>query len=607
MTVPLPQTKIRVAEYVARFLAERGVRHVFMVTGGGAMFLNDAIGFHPDIQPVFHHHEQACAMAAESYARVSGGVGVVNVTTGPGGINALNGVFGAWTDSVPMLVISGQVKRETCLATTPVPGLRQLGDQEAEIVRMVQPITKSAVVLADPMRVRFELERAWHLATDGRPGPVWIDIPIDVQSSLVDPDALEGFDPPPAPTDADAALDEAVLRVLGKLAAAERPVLLAGSGIRAGNALPQFEAAIRAVGIPVVTAWTHDIIATDDPLFCGRPGTIGTRAGNFTTQSADVLLVIGSRLNIRQISYNYAGFAPGAHKIQVDIDPAEMQKPFVSIDDRIIADAGAFLTRLAALAATAGLPSPRHREWLAWARERGERYPGVLPRHREWSGKINPYHFMEELFAALADDDIVITGNATACIVAFQVARLRRGQRLISNSGSASMGYDLPASIGAAFAAPEDARVICLAGDGSLQMNIQELQTLVQYKPSVKVLVLNNDGYLSIRTSQGNFFKRLVGEGPSNGVSFPDCCKVAHAYGLDSVRLQTPDFARDLREFLDRPGPGVCDVVLDEKQQFEPRMSSRQLDDGRIVTPPLEDMFPFLPREELAANVLRPD
>lgn len=302
-----------------------------------------------------------------------------------------------------------------------------------------------------------------------------------------------------------------------------------------------------------------------------------------------------------------AGFAPGAHKIQVDIDPAEMQKPFVSIDDRIIADAGTFLTRLAALAPTAGFPSPRHREWLAWARGRGECYPAVLPRHREWSGKINPYHFMEELFAALADDDIVITGNATACIVAFQVARLRRGQRLISNSGSASMGYDLPASIGAAFAAPENARVICLAGDGSLQMNIQELQTLVQYQPSVKVLVLNNDGYLSIRTSQGNFFKRLVGEGPSNGVSFPDYCKVAHAYGLDSVRLQTPDFARGLREFLDRPGPGVCDVVLDEKQQFEPRMSSRQLDDGRIVTPPLEDMFPFLPREELAANVLRPD
>lgn len=607
MSTSLTSSKIRVAEYVARFLAEHGVRHVFMLTGGGAMFLNDAIGFHPEIRPVFHHHEQACAMAAEGYARVSGRIGVVNVTTGPGGINTLNGVFGAWTDSVPMLVISGQVKRETCLATTPVPGLRQLGDQEAEIVRMVQPITKSAVVLADPQRVRYELERAWHTATEGRPGPVWIDIPIDVQSSLVDPDALEGFEPFPPLPETEAELDAAVQRVLEKLAAAERPVLLAGTGIRAGNALVPFEAAIRALGIPVVTAWTHDIIASDDPLFCGRPGTIGTRAGNFTTQSADVLLVIGSRLNIRQISYNYAGFAPGAFKIQIDIDPAEMDKPFLRIDDKIVADAGAFLSRLTALAPSAGFPTTRHQGWLAWAKQREELYPQVQPKHREWRGKVNPYHLMEELFASLGEHDIVITGNATACIMSFQAGKLKRGQRLISNSGSASMGYDLPAAIGAAFAAPEGAQVICLAGDGSLQLNIQELQTLVQYHPSVKVLVLNNDGYLSIRTSQGNFFKRLIGEGPTNGVSFPDYCKLATAYGLPARRLDTPEFAQGLREFLALAGPALCDVILDDTQQFEPRMSSRQLEDGRIVTPPLEDMFPFLSREELATNVLRPD
>lgn len=600
-------TRIRVADYIAQFLAAHGVRHVFMVTGGGAMFLNDALGFHPDITPVFNHHEQACSMAAEAYARISGGVGVVNVTTGPGGINALNGVFGAWTDSVPMLVISGQVKRETCLASTPVPGLRQLGDQEAEIVRMATPITKSAAVLTDPQRVRYELERAWYLATEGRPGPVWLDIPIDVQSSLIDPETLAGYTPPAEASSNTAELDTHVLRVLEKLAQAERPVLLAGSGIRASNALPQFEAAIRALGIPVVTAWTHDIIASDDPLFCGRPGTIGTRAGNFTTQSADVLLVVGSRLNIRQISYNYAGFAPGAHKIQVDIDPAEMEKPFLQIDDKIVADAGAFLARLAALAPAAGFPVAHHHTWLAWAKQRSVLYPQVQPKHREWHGKINPYHFMEVLFAALGEHDVVVTGNASACIMAFQTGTLKRGQRLISNSGSASMGYDLPAAIGAAFAAPSDANVICLAGDGSLQMNVQELQTLVQYQPNVKVLVLNNNGYLSIRTSQGNFFKRLIGEGPANGVSFPDTCKLAGAYSLPTQRLDSAEFATDLRHFLCTPGPGVCDVVLDDTQPFEPRMSSRQLDDGRIVTPPLEDMFPFLPRDELAANVLRPD
>lgn len=598
--------KIRVAEYVSNFLAAHGVRHVFMITGGGAMFLNDAIGFHPQIKPVFHHHEQACAMAAEAYARVRGGIGVINVTSGPGGINALNGVFGAWTDSVPMLVVSGQVKRETCLATSPVPGLRQLGDQEVEIVRMVEPITKYAVVLAVPQQVRFELEKAFHIATTGRPGPVWVDIPIDVQSSLIDPDSLEGFDTPPPIVDDTQALDAAVHQVLQKLALAKRPVLLAGTGVRAGNALAPFEAAIRALGIPVVTAWTHDLIASDDPLFCGRPGTIGTRAGNFVTQSSDVLLVVGSRLNIRQTSYNFAGFAPGAYKIQVDIDPAELEKPFVPIDHKIAADAGAFLSRLAALATATGFAQRQHSGWLAWCKERSVLYPQVQPKHREWRGKINAYHFIEELFAALAENDVVVTGNATACIATFQAGRLRRGQRLISNSGSASMGYDLPASIGASFAAPAGARVICLAGDGSLQMNIQELQTLAQYRPALKVFVLNNNGYLSIRTSQGNFFKRLVGEGPANGVSFPDYCMVAQAYGLQARRLDTPDFATGLREVLALPGPVICDVILDDAQQFEPRMSSRQLEDGRIVTPPLEDMFPFLPRDELAANVLRP-
>jgi acetolactate synthase-1/2/3 large subunit len=598
--------KIRVAEYVGQFLAERGVKHVFMLTGGGAMFLNDALGFNPSLTAVFHHHEQACAMAAEGYARVSGEIGVVNVTTGPGGINALNGVFGAWTDSIPMLVISGQVKRETCLAATPVPGLRQLGDQEAAIVRMVEPITKYATVLTTPDRVRYELEKAYFTAVSGRPGPVWIDIPIDVQSSLIDPESLVRFEGESQPSTHDRSLDDDVRHVLERLSRAERPVLMVGTGVRAAHALEEFEAAIRALQIPVVTAWTHDVIASDDPLFCGRPGTIGTRAGNFVVQSSDVLLVIGSRLNIRQTSYNYAGFAPGAFKIQVDIDPAEFEKPTLQIDLKICGDAKTFLSRLAALAADFTLPTAKHAAWLAWSKERTVLYPQVQPKHREWRGKINPYHFIEELFDALGERDIVVTGNATACIASFQAAKIKKGQRLFSNSGSASMGYDLPAAIGASFAAPDGAQVICLAGDGSIQMNIQELQTLMQHQPAVKVFVLNNNGYLSIRTSQGNFFKRLIGEGPASGVSFPDYCKVAQAYGLAARRLDTPEFAAGIREVLRMPGPVVCEVMLDDTQQFEPRMSSRQLEDGRIVTPPLEDMFPFLSREELASNVRRP-
>ncbi|MGC4117473.1 MAG: thiamine pyrophosphate-binding protein [Myxococcales bacterium] len=595
----------RVADYVAQFLAERGVRHVFMITGGGAMFLNDALGFHPALKPVFQHHEQASAMAAEGYARISGGVGVVSVTTGPGGINALNGVFGAWTDSVPMMVISGQVKRETSLEFTSVPGLRQLGDQEAEIIRLVTPITKYAVALGDPREVRYELEKAWHLATTGRPGPVWIDIPVDVQSARVVASDLPAYAPPPSTSLRTEELDRDVRRALEKLAASKRPALLAGTGVRAAGAMAEFEQAVRTLGIPVLTAWTHDLLPTDDELFCGRPGTIGTRAGNFVAQSADVLLVVGSRLNIRQTSYNFAGFAPRAFKIQVDVDDAEMRKPTVKIDDRIVADAREFLARLATLAPSYGFPRARDRHWLAWAKEREVLYPQVQPKHREWRGKVNPYHFIEVLFDAMAEGDVAVTGNGTSCIATFQASRLKKGQRLFSNSGSASMGYDLPAAIGAAFAAPAGSRIVCLGGDGSLHMNVQELQTVVHHRLPIKIFVLNNAGYLSIRITQTNFFKRLVGEGPANGVSFPDYVKVAQAYGVPAWRLDGPDFGEKVREVLATPGPSLCEVILDETQPFEPRMSSRVLEDGRIVTPPLEDMFPFLPPEEVAQNVLR--
>ncbi|MES2355316.1 MAG: thiamine pyrophosphate-binding protein [Pseudomonadota bacterium] len=595
----------RVSESIASFLVEKGVRHVFMLAGGGAMFLNDAIAFHPKIKTIFCHHEQACAMAAEGYARINGNVGVVNVTTGPGGINALNGVFGAWTDSIALLVISGQVKRETCLAFNPVHGLRQLGDQEAEIIKMVKPITKYAAEVGSPGNIRLELEKAYAIAKSGRPGPVWLDIPIDVQSSFIDPSTLIGFDREAEECKPDPSEIEREVRfVLDRLRAAKRPVLMVGSGIRVGNALPEFEAAIRVLRIPVVTAWSHDLLASDDPLFCGRPGTIGTRAGNFVVQNADTLLIVGSRLNIRQTSYNYAGFAPRAFKMQVDIDPIELCKPTVKIDHGIHADAKTFFQKLAALAWKHGFSATAHKKWLAWCKSIQVKYPQVLPKHREWRGKINPYHFIEVLFDQLSENDIVVTGNATACITAFQAAKLKRGQRLFSNSGSASMGYDLPAAIGAAFAAPITSRIICLAGDGSLQLNIQELQTIAHHQLPVKIFVLNNNGYLSIRTSQGNFFKRLAGEGPESGVSFPDYCKVARAYGIDAMRLDSSEFAQNISNVLNKSGPMLCEVMLDDTQQFEPRMSSRQLEDGRIVTPPLEDMFPFLSREEIAENIL---
>lgn len=593
------------AQYLADRLASSSHGHVFLVTGGGAMFLNDTLCHQTGITPVFFHHEQAAAMAAEAYARITGKPAILNVTTGPGGINALNGVFGAWTDSIPMIVISGQVKRATCLATTPVPGLRQLGDQEGEIIPMVRGITKYAAVVERAEDIAWHLDQALLLATSGRPGPVWLDIPIDVQSATVAPESLRRHT---LALEATAgSLTDDVVTVVDRLRNAKRPIILAGTGVRAAQAITEFEIVIRRLGIPVATAWTHDLIASDDPLFCGRPGTIGTRAGNFAVQNADLVLVLGSRLNIRQVSYNWPAFASRALKIQVDADPAELDKPTVKPDMTVCADLKDFLAALNEHLKD-WQPLPPHRQWLEWCKERLHRYPGVQARQCEFNGKINPYHFVDTLFSRLDNKDIIACGNATATIVPFQVGHIKRGMRMFSNSGSASMGYDLPAAIGAYFGAVAERgtqqRVICLAGDGSIMMNLQELQTIAHHRLPIKIFILNNRGYLSIRTSQTNFFGRLAGEGPDSGVSFPDFVAVASAFGIPSRRLASADFADALADTLAQPGPCLCDVILDETQGFEPRMSSRKLDDGTIVTPPLEDMFPFLDRDELASNMI---
>ncbi len=601
-----------IASSIAKFLHHKEIKKIFTVTGGGAMFLNDAFGNTPGIQPIYCHHEQACTMAAEGYARLTGKPGIAVVTTGPGGINALNGVFGAWTDSIPMLILSGQVKRQTCLASYDLPNLRQLGDQEADIVSMVRAITKYAVVVTDPTDIRYHLEKALYLATHGRPGPVWLDIPIDVQSAMVDPETLRGFDPselPPSPTLAAQELRDRCAGVLDKLIEAKRPVLMAGSGVRIGNAIVPMLRVAERLGIPVVTAWTHDLIASDHPLYCGRPGTIGTRAGNFTVQNADLLLVLGSRLNIRQTSYNWQSFAENAFRIQVDIDPAELEKPTLKVEQAICADVREFLQTLDALIPEE-IPNTQSRlEWLATCRHWLEKYLPVQPRQREWQGKINPYAFIEQLGKHLDADDIVVCGNATACIVPYQALPIKAGQRMFSNSGSASMGYDLPAAIGAWFGAlasrGKQKRIVCLAGDGSIMMNLQELQTIAHHRLPIKIFVLDNNGYLSIRTSQTNFFKRVAGESPESGVSFPDFVAVAMAFGIPASRIEgQPELETAIQTILDADGPYLAQVILDPNQQFEPRMSSRQLEDGQIVSASLEDMYPFLSREELASNML---
>lgn len=598
---------MRVADYICRTLAERGVRHMFLVTGGGAMHLNDALGREARISYVCNHHEQASAMAAEGYARVTGDIGVVCVTAGPGGVNALNGVFGAFTDSIPLLVLSGQVKRETLMRSHGLIGkLRQLGDQEVDIVGMVKNIAKYAAVVDEPDFIRYHLERALYLATTGRPGPCWLDIPVDVQGALIDPDHLRGYVPEEdLPDNDDHRLAELCSQIIRKLAESERPVIMVGSGVRAAKAADRLQRVTRKLGVPVVTAWSHDLIATDDPHFCGRPGSIGDRPGNFTVQNSDLLLVVGSRLNIRQVSYNWNLFARNAFKIQVDVDRAELSKPMVKPDLPVCCDAEKFLKEMEKQLGD-WVPVAAHARWLDWCQERRRRYP-VFDQSRQVSDgpEINPYHFASILWKELAADDVVVCGDATATIVTFQCADIKMGQRLLSNSGAASMGHDLPAAIGAAVARGCK-RVVCLAGDGSLQMNIQELQTIAHHRWPIKLFVLNNGGYLSIKQTQASFFGLQVGAARESGVSFPDHVKLAEAYGLKASRLTGPDFTDQLRAVLESDEPEVCEVMLDRKQSFEPKLTSRRLADGRMVSSPLEDMAPFLSRDELRENMLVP-
>ena len=509
---------MKVSDYVAEFCFQHGLRQVFTVTGGGAMHLNDSFGHHPGLNVVYNHHEQACAMAAEGYARMTNRPAVVNVTTGPGGINALNGVFGAWTDSIPMLIISGQVKRETCMASYPGLKLRQLGDQEADIIGMVKGMTKYAVMVLDPSQVRYHLKRALYLATAGRPGPCWVDIPIDVQSSTM---SEEGPDFIPEAEDyycSNTTIASLCNEIARKLLDAKRPVIMVGKGVRQADMGEVMGRIFARLKVPVVTAWTGiDMIATKDPLFCGRPGDIGDRAGNFAVQNSDLLLILGTRLSLRQVSYNWKSFAREAYIIQVDTDKAEMEKPTVRIDLPIHGDLRQLLPALEKALEQHPFPVRSHESWLEWCRERVARYPVLQERHKVVKGEvINPYHFMAELFERLSEKDSIVCANGTANVVGFQIARIHAGQRIFCNTGNASMGFGLPAAIGVAVSDPKR-RTICLEGDGSLMMNIQELQTLAYHGWPIKIFVLNNGGYASIRQSQQNFFGRLTGESRESG------------------------------------------------------------------------------------------
>lgn len=596
--------EIKIAHLIADFLVEKGVKHVFTVTGGGAMHLNDALGHKEGLTSIYNHHEQGSAIAAEGYARLTGKIAVCCVTSGPGGTNAITGVMGGYLDSIPMFVLSGQVKRETTLWSTDVP-LRQLGDQEFPIIGSVQNMTKYAVMVTEPNDILYHLEKAWFLANNGRKGPVWLDIPLDVQAAKVDRDTLRRFEG----SEEEKALqgkenpaysEDQTKAILDKLYNAKRPVILAGTGINVAGAKSEFLKAVKKLQIPVVTAWNaHDLMADDNPYYCGRPGTVGTRGGNFVVQNADVLFVIGCRMNIRMISYNYKEWAKEAYKIVVDIDEPELNKPTVKVDMKVHADLTDVLKSINASSYEA---NPVHEAWVKWGRDIDAKYPACLPSYDDIKSPVNPYVFIDRFSNVLSDDEKVICGNGSACVVTFQGFHIRNNQRLFTNSGCAAMGYGFPAALGACVA-EEGKRVICIDGDGSFQMNIQELQTVVYNKLNLKIFIMNNNGYHSIRQTQTNLFTPpLVGVCDGNGLSFPDLEKIAAAYGIRFVRISdSSEIEEKTIEALSGNDPVLCEVVLSDKQNFSPKLSSKVLPDGKIVSPPIDDMFPFLDREEFDA------
>lgn len=564
------------------------------------MHLNDSLGARAGITGITNHHEQASAIAAEAYARVTGGLGVCMVTAGPGGTNAVTGVAAAWQDSTPCLFLSGQVKRADLCGTE--SGLRQKGVQEIDIVSIVKPITKYAVTILDPNSIRFHLEKAIYLATSGRAGPVWLDFPLDVQAAEVDPESLRGFAPDPAMDHAET-IRNGVSRALEMLCTAKRPVILVGNGVRTAGAQTRFLDLVEKLCVPVLTTRLGvDLIPYEHPLCCGMPGVIASRAANFTLQNSDWLLILGARMDFALIAYSPERLAPGARKIMVNIDEPEIHKLGRSVDVPVVADAGRFIEAM--LVGCDGLPRVDRSDWLMRCSEWKKRYPFALPSELVKGDGLSMYDFSFALSDALDSDDIVLPGNSGFAAEIFLTAmHAKASQRIFHNKGTGAMGFCQPAAIGACLGGG-GRRTVCVDGDGGFQFNIQELETVRRLRLPIKFFVINNGGYASIRASQGGYFNRLVGADNSSGLSLPDYVKVADGYGLDAVRIDGPTgLPAMLRAVLDRPGPVVCEVIVKPDEPRAPRVSSIKKPDGSMESMPLENMWPFLSPEELAENM----
>ena len=603
--------KVRLADYVAEFFASHGVTDIFSVVGGGAMHLNDAFGHHSKIKVTYNHHEQACAMAAEAYARVENRIAPVCVTTGPGGTNAVTGVLCGWLDSIPMFIVSGQVRYDTtaryALKFTGTP-LRSMGDQEFDIVKSVSAMTKYAVMLEDPKNIRFVLEKAWHLATTGRPGPVWVDIPVNFQGCFVETDDLVSYLPEEDDLDLPPPVEDTViLDVIEKIKKAKRPVFHAGYGIRLSGGYSVFKEVAKKLNIPIVTYWNAiDLVETSDPLYCGRAGNMGDRPGNWAIQNADLILAIGTRISIRQVGYNWKTWAREAEVIMVDVDKAELKKPTIHVEMPIWGDAKQFLERLNSLIETKLHPES---DWLKTCQRWKRDYPVVQKKQWNNQEKVNVYAFVSYLSHCLPEGSLTAVSNGACCVVGHQCYEIQRNSRFMNNSAVASMGYGLPAAIGTCIAGSRKT-TICLEGDGSIMMNLQELQTILTNKLPVKIFLINNNGYHSIRLTQNNLFSNhnKIGIGEESGdLGFPSFEKIAKAFGFMYWKAINNDEMKSVvAKVLAYEGPAFCEIFTDTVQVWEPKSSTKRLQDGTLVSPPLEDLAPFLDRDELKKQMFIP-
>ncbi len=591
----------RVTDYIVDFLYKHGVEHVFTVTGGGMMFLSDGLAMHPNIKTICTHHEQAAAMAVVAYAKYNRRLGACYVTTGCGGTNAITGLLNGFQDNIPCIFISGQSKRKETVRNSGL-SLRQFGVQEADIIAVVEPLTKYAVMVNDPAKIAYHLEKAIFIAKTGRPGPVWLDIPLDVQGALINDDSLEHFVPETeSMTQTFEPKKNDIEAVLASLQKSERPVIIAGQGIRLGSSIEEFTKFVEKFQIPVVSSKLGtDLLPSAHPFFIGRIGNKGDRPGNFTVQNSDLVLSIGCRLSVSSTGHEYDKFARKAKIIVVDIDPVEHKKNTIKIDLFVHADVKIFLERINNYP-----PSAVKSSWVEKCQHWKKKYPVFLPEYAEDKGGINLYHFINSLSEVMPDDAAVVSDAGSAFYVTTQALQLKTGQRSITTGGQAEMGYSLPAAIGVCYA-KNKGQTIAITGDGSFQMNIQELQTVVHNNLPVKIFVWNNDGYLSIRATQRKFFDgRFIGTDSTCGISFPDIKKIAYAYGIKFFRLcKSKNLSKQIKKVLSYPGPVLCEVICMRNQEIVPTVSSLRKDDGTMVSKPIEDMYPFLDRDEFRSEMI---